>query len=135
MAGLSFCALGDPGLRLPWQVRRPAMPAGKLSKKTETLEIRLPPETKAAFMARCQASRRTASEALRGFIEQDLVTPKPAPRRRSLAWHALAAAVAGLAVGAVAAPSLARTATTDATFQRLDVNHDGVLSVEEFRAR
>ncbi|WP_219933438.1 EF-hand domain-containing protein [Caulobacter vibrioides] len=111
------------------------MPAGKLSKKTETLEIRLPPETKAAFMARCQASRRTASEALRGFIEQDLVTPKPAPRRRSLAWHALAAAVAGLAVGAVAAPSLARTATTDATFQRLDVNHDGVLSVEEFRAR
>lgn len=111
------------------------MSAGKPSKKTETLEIRLPPETKAAFMARCQASRRSASEALRGFIEQDLVTPKSSPRRRGLAWHALAAAVAGLAVGAVAAPSLARTATSDAAFERLDANHDGVLSVEEFRAR
>ncbi|MCY1648115.1 EF-hand domain-containing protein [Caulobacter sp. SL161] len=111
------------------------MTIGKPSKKTETLEIRLPPETKAAFMARCQATRRTASQALRGFIEQDLVTPKPSPRRRSLAWHALAAAVAGLAVGAVAAPSLARTSTSDATFERLDVNHDGVLSIEEFRAR
>lgn len=111
------------------------MPVGKPSKKTDTLEIRLPPETKAAFMARCQASRRTASEALRGFIEQDLVAPRAGPRRRSLAWHALAAAVAGLAVGAVAAPSLARTATSDAAFERLDLNHDGVLSIEEFRAR
>jgi hypothetical protein len=111
------------------------MPVGKPPKKTETLEIRLPPETKAAFMARCQASHRTASEALRGFIEQDLVARRGGPRRRSLAWHALAAAVAGLAVGAAAAPSLARTATSDAAFERLDVNHDGVLSIEEFRAR
>lgn len=111
------------------------MSVGTPSKKTETLEIRLPPETKAAFMARCHASRRTASEALRSFIEQDLVALKAAPRRRSLAWHALAAAIAGLAVGAVAAPSLARTVTSDAAFDRLDVNHDGVLSAEEFRAR
>ena len=59
------------------------MPVGKSSKKTETLEIRLPPETKAAFMARCQASRRTASEALRGFIEQELIAPRVAPRRRN----------------------------------------------------
>jgi hypothetical protein len=111
------------------------MAAGKSSKKTETLEIRLPPEIKAAFMARCQATQRTASEALRGFIERDLTPQKPTPRRRGLAWHALAAAVAGLAVGAVAAPSLARTATSDSAFERLDANHDGVLSLEEFRAR
>ncbi|MDR6627154.1 EF-hand domain-containing protein [Caulobacter segnis] len=107
------------------------MPVGRSPKKTETLEIRLPPETKAAFMARCQGARRTASEALRDFIEQDLRTS--APRRRNLAWRVLAAALAGLAVGAVAAPSLARPSGSDAAFQRLDANHDGVLSLEEFK--
>ncbi|PTS89062.1 MULTISPECIES: hypothetical protein [unclassified Caulobacter] len=111
------------------------MPVGQSSKKTETIEIRLPPETKAAFMARCQSTRRTASETLRSFIDQDLGGRVQAPRRHGLVWHALAAAVAGLAVGAVAAPSLARTAGSDAAFHRLDRNHDGQLSVEEFRAR
>ena len=48
---------------------------------------------------------------------------------------ALAGDAIPMAVGAVAAPSLARTATSDAAFERLDLNHDGVLSIEEFRAR
>lgn len=110
------------------------MPAGRPPKKTETLEIRLPPETKAAFMARCQIARRTASEALRDFIERDL-RAAVSPRRRTLTWRVLAAALAGLAVGAVAAPSLARPSGSDAAFHRLDVNHDGVLSLDEFQAR
>ncbi|WP_299014644.1 EF-hand domain-containing protein [uncultured Caulobacter sp.] len=110
------------------------MPVGRPPKKTETLEIRLPPQTKAAFMARCQETRRTASEALRDFIEQDLRAPTTT-RRRSLAWRIAAAALAGLAVGAVAAPSLARPSGSDAAFQRLDANHDGVLNLDEFKAR
>jgi hypothetical protein len=110
------------------------MPVGRSPKKTETLEIRLPPETKAAFMARCQGARRTASEAVRDFIERDLRAPAIL-RRRSLAWRVLAAALAGLAVGAVAVPSLARPSGSDAAFQRLDANHDGVLDLDEFKAR
>lgn len=114
------------------------MPVDKPSKKTETLEIRLPPETKAAFMARCGDLRRTASEAVRGFIEQDLALQsgaRPATRRRGLGWRIAAAALAGLAVGAAAVPSLARPSASRTLFERLDVNHDGVLSFEEFRRR
>jgi hypothetical protein len=103
-------------------------------KKSETLEIRLPHETKVAFMARCRDDGRTASEALRRFIEGELTTPR---RSRTALWQALAAAAAGLAIGAVAAPSLAQTPHADprATFDRLDRNHDGVVSFDEFNAR
>ena len=38
-------------------------------KKTETIEIRLPHDTKTAFMARCRAEGRTASDVLRRFID------------------------------------------------------------------
>lgn len=113
------------------------MTAGKPPKKSEVLEVRLPYETKTAFMARCRETRRTASEAVRVFIEQELDGKAAKPSRpRGLAWRALAAALAGLAVGAVAAPSLARPTTTSHTaFDRLDANHDGVLSFEEFSGR
>lgn len=103
-------------------------------KKSETLEVRLPHDAKTAFMARCRDEGQTASEAVRGFIEAELVSR--GRRGRLRAWQAVAAAVAGLALGAVAAPSLAQTAPSDrAAFQRLDHNHDGVLSLAEFRRR
>lgn len=111
------------------------MTAGQ-AKKSEVLEVRLPHETKTAFMARCRETRRTASEAVRMFIDQELEGRTTKPRANGLIWRALAAALAGLAVGAVAAPSLARpTTTSHAAFDRLDANHDGVLSFEEFSAR
>lgn len=100
------------------------------AKKSETLEIRLPYETKRAFMARCHDRGGTASDAVRGFIEAEV-----APHRgRSRLWQALAAAIAGLAVGAIAAPSLAQSRPADrAAFERLDHDRDGVLSFAEFR--
>lgn len=110
---------------------------GKQPKKSEVLEVRLPHETKAAFMARCHGAGRTASEAVRLFIDQELAgKATKTPRTHGLVWRALVAALAGLAVGAVAAPSLARpTTASHATFDKLDANHDGVLSFEEFSRR
>ncbi len=111
------------------------MAAGK-PKKSEVLEVRLPYETKTAFMARCRETDRTASEVVRVFIDQELEGRVAKPRAPGLAWRAMAAALAGLAVGAVAAPSLARPTTpSHAVFERLDANHDGNLSFEEFSGR
>jgi len=106
-------------------------------KKSETVEVRLPYATKTAFMSRCRAEGRTASDAIRRFIEDEVSPTRGARRAFPGAWRQLlAAAVAGLAIGAVAAPSLAQSAPPSrAAFDRLDRNHDGVVSFDEFRAR
>jgi hypothetical protein len=108
------------------------MTAGR-EKKSETLEVRLPHGLKTRFMARCRTEGVTASEAVRGFIESR-ARLRPARLR---AWRVVVAGVlAGLALGAVAAPSIAEVvAPGRATFERLDVDGDGALSFEEFRAR
>lgn len=41
-------------------------------KKSETVEIRLPHATKTAFMDKCRTEGRTASEAIRRFIDSEL---------------------------------------------------------------
>ncbi|HEY3948611.1 EF-hand domain-containing protein [Phenylobacterium sp.] len=116
-------------------------------KKSETIEIRLPYPTKLAFMARCRDEGRSASEALRGFIDGELAgraAPSAHPLRMRLAIGALVAA----ALGAVALPSLAHTnqraafdclardraAISAADFARLDADHDGRVSYAEFQA-
>lgn len=111
------------------------MTAPRPPKKSETIEIRLPYAAKAAFMARCRDDGLTASEAVRQFIDLELEA-RPGRQGRLRLWQALAAAVAGLAIGAVAAPSLAQTAPASRpVFDQLDRNHDGALSFEEFRRR
>jgi hypothetical protein len=95
-------------------------------KKSETLEIRLPHAAKQAFMARCRAEGVSASEALRAFIDGQITAPSRSPRLR---WAAVG--LAALAIGGVAAPSLARP-SLPARFARLDADHDGKLDFAEF---
>jgi hypothetical protein len=105
-------------------------------KKSETIELRLPHAMKQAFMARCQASGASASEALRGFIA-DYVEGRQGPsarRGRRIATPARLAVLAGaLMAGAafLAQPSMAR-ASLPAAFARIDTDHDGRISFEEF---
>ena len=107
------------------------------SKKSETIEIRLSHEAKAAFMARCRMERRTASEALRLFIDAELDGRSDVHLRRSPSWRMILAGAIGAALGlGAAAPSFAHaTENSKAAFERLDRNHDGVLSYQEFRSR
>ena len=108
----------------------------KPPKKSEMLEVRLPYEVKTAFMARCRTDGRTASEAVRGFIQREVEGAAPSAGSRIPWWQAVLIAMAGLAAGTVAAPSLAQPMHgSRAAFERLDRNHDGVLSYQEFRAR
>lgn len=101
-------------------------------KKSETLEVRLPFSTKERFMARCRDDGRSASEAVRGFIEGEIDGPVRSGRSR--VWQVLIAASAGLALGAVAAPSLAK-ASAQTAFEQVDSNGDGVLTRAEYGGR
>lgn len=107
----------------------------KTLKKSESLEIRIPYPTKQAFMARCQDEGRSASEALRLFIEQHLDV-QPAAAKAPARWsrksvRLAAGAMIALAVGAVALPSLARP-NPQAGFERLDLNGDRRITAAEF---
>lgn len=110
------------------------MTAPRPPKKSETLEVRLPHAAKSAFMTRCHASGLTASEVVRTLIEREATMPRS--RRAFSVGQALAAAIAGLAIGAVAAPSIAEALPgSRADFDRMDANRDGVVTFAEFQAR
>lgn len=105
-------------------------------KKSETLEIRLPYESKVAFMARCRAEGLTASEVLRGVIEAQDPRPLVPVTRGWSGWlQVLAVASTGALIGAVAVPSIAQALPQRAAFERLDVDHNGVLTPGEFERR
>jgi hypothetical protein len=106
-------------------------------KKSESLEIRLPYPTKQAFMARCQDDGRSASEAMRDFIDGYLDPAPKSAKSEFRGWKLIAAgSAAALIAAAVAAPTVARTmlqpSAAEAEFRKLDVNGDGKLSFSEF---
>lgn len=110
------------------------MTAPRPPKKSETLEVRLPHAAKTAFMDRCRASGLTASEVVRTLIERDATAPRG--RWTLSAGQALAAAIAGLAIGAVAAPSIAQALPgSRVAFDQMDTNRDGVVTFAEFEGR
>lgn len=114
-------------------------------KKSETLEVRIPHETKQAFLNACREDGTTASEVVREQVQsyldarerptleakRTLVMTLPLNVRR---YAPRVAAGGALAVGLTALAVLPSAAAPDikAQFIRLDVNGDGVLSVEEF---
>jgi EF hand len=121
------------------------------SKKSESIEVRLPFEAKQAFIAACKAERRTASDVIRGAIEayvegrgdrrrlpaeRKLVGLVPPALRRKRYIALGAASVLGIAALA-AMPSAAAPGAPDkvAAFAKLDRNGDGFVSYEEFVAK
>ena len=106
-------------------------------KKNASIEIRLSDEAKSAFMDRCRDQGRTASEAIRLFID-DQMEVRTATSRRALRYgRVVVAGLAGTIFGfGVTAPSIARsTADSRIVFQQLDRNHDGFIDRQEFDAR
>jgi hypothetical protein len=113
------------------------MTSPKFAKKNDSIEIRLPDETKAAFREKCRREGRTASDAVRSFIDEQLEPRSRIRRRRRSLWRiGLAVAAGAVLGGGIAAPSIAASAgNSRSAFQALDRNHDGALTYEEFRSR
>ena len=110
------------------------MSSARAAKKNGSIEIRLPDQTKAAFMEQCRREGLTASEAVRSFIDEQLMPRQYVRQRRVSHWRIGVAAVAGAVLGGgVAAPSIANSAgNTRPAFQDLDRDHNGTLTPEEF---
>ena len=105
------------------------------AKKSESIEVRMPHAVKRAFMARCRAEGRTASEAIRAFVEAE-IGDKPAQARSRLRLMrpvVAAGIVATLAATLVIGPaSVSAAPNFGAGFAALDRNHDGAISPDEY---
>ena len=114
----------------------------KPPKKSETLEIRLPHPTKAAFMDKARTEGRPASEILRDSIDLYLAggAHPPTFKEKSITFvRKNAKALALLLTGAIAAIAMSvaispASAQPDlkAAFAALDVDGNGVVSLTEF---
>lgn len=113
------------------------MAGEKFAKKNDSIEIRIPDETKAAFREKCRREGRTPSDAVRSFIDEQLDSRRSLRRRRRSLWRIGAAVAAGAVLGGgIAAPSIAASADNSrSAFRALDRDRDGALSYEEFRSR
>jgi hypothetical protein len=113
------------------------MARAKFTKKNDSIEIRLPDETKTAFREKCRREGRTLSDAVRSIIDEQLEPRASVRRNRRSLWRIGAAMAAGAVMGGgLAAPSIAASADTSrSAFHALDRDRDGALSYEEFRYR
>jgi Ca2+-binding EF-hand superfamily protein len=128
-------------------------------KKSETLEVRIPYETKQAFLTACREDGTTASEVVRENIqsylderERPVQQPERTPAMTNVVQFAklaeklppvvrrygprvAASGVAALAFATFAALPSAAAPDFQAAFKKLDVNGDGVISAEEFAGK
>ncbi|HYJ83973.1 MAG TPA: ribbon-helix-helix protein, CopG family [Allosphingosinicella sp.] len=113
------------------------MASAKFTKKNDSIEIRLPDETKAAFREKCRLEGRTVSDAVRSIIDEQLEPGGSVRLRRRSLWRIAAALAAGAVMGGgLAAPSIAASADSSrSAFRALDRDSDGALTYEEFRSR
>ena len=109
------------------------------SKKSETLQVRLPYGMKRDFMDRVKLENRSASDLVRNFIEgylagpvEILNSPKVVMIRRRFIYPALMAA--GL-VGAVIIfmPNPGAAGTLRSEFDALDTDRNGFITAAEFQ--
>lgn len=114
-------------------------------KKSETLEVRIPYETKQAFLAACREDGTNASEVVREQVQSYLdsrARPSPDERRtlvmqlppnvRRYGPRVAAGGIAAIGLTALAVLPSAADPDFKAQFSRLDVNGDGQVSEEEF---
>lgn len=115
------------------------------AKKSESLEVRIPHETKQAFLSACREDGTTASEVVRTSVqtyldERERPTPQTEgspvmkfhPAVRRYAPRIAAGGVAAIALATFAAMPSAAAPDFATQFKTLDKNGDGVLSAEEF---
>lgn len=115
------------------------------AKKSETLEVRIPYETKQAFLTACREDGTTASEVVRESVQTYLDERErpPIPEKRKLvmripqpvrhyAPRIAAGSIAAIGLATFAALPSAAAPDFRAQFSRLDANKDGVLSPDEF---
>lgn len=121
---------------------KPKTPSTRI-KKSETLEVRIPHETKQAFLNACREDGTTASEVVRDQVQSYLdAREQPQQEKGKLMqfspnvrrYGPRVAAGGVIAIGLTALAVLPSAAAPDfkAQFARLDVNGDGILSVDEF---
>jgi|GEM_PF-6344987 len=115
-----------------------------MTKKTETIEIRVSREMKSDLTAMCEHRGEPVSQVLRTLVARELTAQTsgakgPADMATSQMntlkkITASAFAVTALAVGwnVMTQPSVMAQADVRATFAMLDVNDDGVVTADEF---
>lgn len=109
------------------------------TKKSETLQVRLPHGMKRDFMRRCETENRAASDLIRDFIEGYLAGPveiltseKAVMIRRTFIYPALAAAGLFGAV-VVLSPATSQATSLRQDFAAMDADKDGFVVVSEYK--
>jgi hypothetical protein len=109
------------------------------TKKSETLQVRLPHGMKRDFMQRCEAENRAASDLIRDFIEGYLARPveiltseKAVMIRRTFVYPTLAAASL-LGAVVILSPGASQATSLRDDFAAMDRDKDGFVVAAEYQ--